>query len=66
MSRDQVLGGIWYMQDILEMEIAGRGTNISMTYMSNLHTCAVGHVYLIMPVVLVPDGELIELAGDVI
>ena len=66
MGRDQVFGGFGHMQNIFKMKIASRGMNICMTYMGNLHTCAIWHVYLIVSIVLVTDGEFIEHAGNVV
>lgn len=34
--------------------------------MLNFHTCSIGRVHLIISLVLVADGQLIQLAGDVI
>ena len=66
MGGDKVFGGIGYMQDVLKMKITSRGTNGSVTNMTNFHTFSVCSVDLIVVVVLVVDGQLVELAGDVI
>ena len=48
------------------MKITSRGTNGSVTNMTNFHTLSVCSVNLIVDVVLVVDGQLVEFAGDVI
>lgn len=42
------------------------GTESSMTNVIDLHTCPARSVHLIMARVLVPDGEPLQLAGNVI
>ena len=66
MGGDKVFGGIGYMQDVLKMKITSRGTNGSVTNMTNFHTFSVCSVNLIVAVVLVVDGQLVELVGEVI
>jgi hypothetical protein len=54
------------MKYILQMNLTSRGMQYTMTNVVYLHTWSVGNVNLIATVVSIADGQLLQVAGDVI
>ena len=48
------------------MNITIWGMKSSVTNMTNMHTCTIGGVNLITPMVFVPERQLLQVAGDMV
>ena len=54
------------MKNTIKFQIGIRGTNNSMTNVTDIHTCTVCCTDLIFSLVLLLHGELLELSSDVV
>jgi hypothetical protein len=54
------------IKNIIQKKIALWGTNKTLTYLVDSHSCTIGRVHLIGAVVLVSHGEFLQFTRDVI
>jgi hypothetical protein len=64
--REEILGGMRNMKDIFQSNLTNRRMQYTMTNMINSHTCARCRVHLISSMILVTDGQLLELPRHMI
>jgi hypothetical protein len=66
MNGSEIFVSLWNIKHIVKDEITGRGTNSTMTNLTDSHTCTAGGVDLVVAGVLVSRGEFFQLPGDMI
>ena len=59
MNRGKVFVSLWNIENIIKNEISTRGTNKTLTNLTDSHTCAVGGVHLVGAVIFVTGSELL-------
>jgi hypothetical protein len=57
MNRNEVLFGLWNMENMIKLKIMILGMNGSFTNMTNVHTCAICGMDLFTTIVLLPKGH---------
>ena len=62
----KTFGSSRYMKDILKKKFTRRGMKSCISNITDVHTCAIGGVNLLMSAIFVTNSQLLKFAGDMI